>query len=46
MTPPGDEPIQLRIAEVVDGEVFVDEARVDELGGSPPSPSQQTLIFA
>ncbi|BCW43983.1 hypothetical protein StoSoilB5_11670 [Arthrobacter sp. StoSoilB5] len=25
MTPPGDEPIQLRIAEVVDGEVFVDE---------------------
>ncbi|MGO4245685.1 polyketide cyclase [Paenarthrobacter sp. RAF54_2] len=31
MTPPGDEPIQLRIAEVVDGELFVDEARFDEL---------------
>lgn len=31
MTPPGDEPIQLRIAEVVNGELFVDEARFDEL---------------
>ncbi|MET4619836.1 hypothetical protein ABIE18_001272 [Arthrobacter sp. 2762] len=31
MMPPGDEPIQLRIAEVVDGELFVDEARFDEL---------------
>ncbi|WP_416418816.1 polyketide cyclase [Paenarthrobacter aromaticivorans] len=31
MTPPGDDPIQLRIAEMVDGELFVDEARFDEL---------------
>lgn len=31
MTPSGDEPIELRIAEVVDGELFVDEARFDEL---------------
>jgi hypothetical protein len=27
MTPPGDEPIQLLIAEAVPGELFIDEAR-------------------
>ncbi|MCQ9182254.1 SRPBCC family protein [Streptomyces sp. IBSBF 2953] len=31
MTPPGDEPIPLRVAEVTDGELFVDEARFGDL---------------
>ena len=31
MTPPGDDPVLLRLAEVVDGELFVDEARFDDL---------------
>src|SRR5689334_10375454 len=31
MTPPGDEPVLLRIAEAVEGELFVDEARFDTL---------------
>ncbi|CAM5381269.1 polyketide cyclase [Streptomyces avidinii] len=31
MTPPGDDPIVLRIAEAVEGELFVDEARFDGL---------------
>ncbi|WP_328964488.1 SRPBCC family protein [Streptomyces virginiae] len=31
MTPPGEDPIPLRIAEVVEGELFVDEARFDGL---------------
>jgi len=31
MTPPGQDPIPLRIAEVVAGELFVDEARFDDL---------------
>ncbi|MFK0003374.1 polyketide cyclase [Paenarthrobacter sp. NPDC090522] len=31
MTPPGEEPIPLRIAEVVVDELFVDEARIDGL---------------
>lgn len=31
MTPPGDEPVLLRIAEAVEGELFVDEARFDAL---------------
>ncbi|MDQ0581265.1 SRPBCC family protein [Streptomyces rishiriensis] len=31
MTPPGDEPIVLRIAEAVEGELFVDEARFGDL---------------
>jgi hypothetical protein len=31
MTPPGDDPILLRIAEAVEDELFVDEARFDDL---------------
>lgn len=31
MTPPGDDPIVLRIAEAVEGELFVDEARFGDL---------------
>lgn len=31
MTPPGDDPILLRIAEAVEGERFVDEARFGDL---------------
>ncbi|WP_030762221.1 MULTISPECIES: SRPBCC family protein [unclassified Streptomyces] len=31
MTPPGEDPIPLRIAEAVEGEIFVDEARFDGL---------------
>ncbi|MCX4961200.1 SRPBCC family protein [Streptomyces virginiae] len=31
MTPPGEDPIALRVAEVVEGELFVDEARFDGL---------------
>jgi hypothetical protein len=31
MTPPGDDPVELRVAEVVEGELFVDEARFDDL---------------
>ncbi|MFG2576975.1 polyketide cyclase [Streptomyces sp. NPDC048481] len=31
MTPPGEEPIALRIAEVTEGELFVDEARFGDL---------------
>ncbi|MEU5764645.1 SRPBCC family protein [Streptomyces asoensis] len=31
MTPPGDDPIELRIAEVTEGERFVDEARFGDL---------------
>ncbi|MFJ6051528.1 polyketide cyclase [Streptomyces sp. NPDC092307] len=31
MTPPGEDPIPLRIAEAVEGELFVDEARFDGL---------------
>ncbi|MDR6973481.1 hypothetical protein J2X68_000150 [Streptomyces sp. 3330] len=31
MTPPGDDPIVLRVAEAVEGERFVDEARFGDL---------------
>ncbi|MFK0181759.1 SRPBCC family protein [Streptomyces xanthochromogenes] len=31
MTPPGDDPVLLRIAEAVEGELFVDEARFNGL---------------
>ncbi|MFK0192117.1 polyketide cyclase [Kitasatospora sp. NPDC090308] len=31
MTPPGDDPVLLHIAEAVEGELFVDEARFDGL---------------
>ncbi|MER6790226.1 SRPBCC family protein [Streptomyces sp. NPDC000658] len=31
MTPPGDDPITLRIAEVTENELFVDEARFGDL---------------
>ncbi|MFE9534980.1 polyketide cyclase [Streptomyces sp. NPDC006691] len=31
MTPPGDDPVLLRIAETVEGELFVDEARFNGL---------------
>ncbi|MEU7423740.1 polyketide cyclase [Streptomyces sp. NPDC040750] len=31
MTPPGDDPVLLRVAEVVEHELFVDEARFDGL---------------
>ncbi|MEV7660480.1 SRPBCC family protein [Paenarthrobacter sp. NPDC089316] len=31
MTPPGEDPIPLRVAEVEAGELFVDEARFDDL---------------
>ncbi|KOX11566.1 SRPBCC family protein [Streptomyces sp. NRRL B-3648] len=31
MTPPGDDPVLLRIAEVVENELFVDEARFNGL---------------
>lgn len=31
MTPPGDDPVLLRIAEAVEDELFVDEARFDGL---------------
>ncbi|MFJ9718529.1 polyketide cyclase [Streptomyces sp. NPDC101213] len=31
MTPPGDDPVLLRIADVVGGELFVDEARFNGL---------------
>ncbi|MFD9431968.1 SRPBCC family protein [Streptomyces sp. NPDC060002] len=31
MTPPGDDPIQLRIAEAAEGELFIDEARFGDL---------------
>ncbi|MDJ0343613.1 SRPBCC family protein [Streptomyces sp. H10-C2] len=31
MTPPGDDPVLLRVAEAVEGERFIDEARFDEL---------------
>src|SRR6266536_1010360 len=31
MTPHGDEPIELRIAEAVEREVFVDEAHLEEI---------------
>ncbi|WP_181793940.1 polyketide cyclase [Streptomyces sp. WELS2] len=31
MTPPGDDPVPLLIAEAVEGELFVDEARFDGL---------------
>ena len=31
MTPPGDDPVQLRIAEAVEGKLFVDEASFDGL---------------
>ncbi|MEW2306942.1 polyketide cyclase [Streptomyces sp. NPDC006655] len=31
MTPPGDDPVLLRIAETVEDELFVDEARFDGL---------------
>ncbi|MEV7075819.1 polyketide cyclase [Streptomyces sp. NPDC093990] len=31
MTPPGDDPVVLRIAEAVEDELFVDEARFDGL---------------
>lgn len=31
MTPPGEDPIRLLIAEVVPGELFIDEARFDGL---------------
>ncbi|MEU1037864.1 SRPBCC family protein [Streptomyces sp. NPDC005551] len=31
MTPPGDDPVLLRIAEVVEGELFVDEASFGDL---------------
>ena len=31
MTPPGDDPIRLLIAEAVPGELFIDEARFDGL---------------
>lgn len=31
MTPPGDDPVLLRVAEVVEGELFVDEARFGDL---------------
>ncbi|MEU9099507.1 polyketide cyclase [Streptomyces sp. NPDC048361] len=31
MTPPGDDPVFLRIAEAVENELFVDEARFDGL---------------
>jgi hypothetical protein len=31
MTPIGDEPVELRIAEAVEPELFVDEAELDEI---------------
>ncbi|MFF5707713.1 polyketide cyclase [Streptomyces sp. NPDC012756] len=31
MTPPGDDPVELCVAEAVEGELFVDEARFDDL---------------
>ncbi|MGW0876109.1 polyketide cyclase [Streptomyces sp. NPDC002740] len=31
MTPPGDDPIQLRIAEAFENELFIDEARFGDL---------------
>ncbi|MFF1546362.1 SRPBCC family protein [Streptomyces sp. NPDC058291] len=31
MTPPGDDPVLLRVAEVTEGELFVDEARFGDL---------------
>ncbi|MFI6444270.1 polyketide cyclase [Kitasatospora sp. NPDC050543] len=31
MTPPGEDPVQLRIAQAVEGELFVDEARFGDL---------------
>ncbi|SED21798.1 polyketide cyclase [Streptomyces sp. TLI_105] len=31
MTPPGDDPVELRVAEAVEGELFVDEARFGDL---------------
>ncbi|MFI9562741.1 SRPBCC family protein [Streptomyces rishiriensis] len=31
MTPPGDDPILLRVADVTEGELFVDEARFGDL---------------
>ncbi|MGW5776790.1 polyketide cyclase [Streptomyces sp. NPDC003863] len=31
MTPPGDDPVELRVAEAVENELFVDEARFDGL---------------
>ncbi|MFJ7150151.1 polyketide cyclase [Streptomyces sp. NPDC100445] len=31
MTPPGEDPVVLRVAEAVEGELFVDEARFDDL---------------
>ncbi|MFF9852668.1 SRPBCC family protein [Streptomyces litmocidini] len=31
MTPPGDDPVELRVTEVVEGELFVDEARFGDL---------------
>ncbi|MEV4426501.1 polyketide cyclase [Streptomyces sp. NPDC049602] len=31
MTPPGGDPVELRVAEAVEGELFVDEARFGDL---------------
>jgi hypothetical protein len=31
MTPAGEDPVELRVAEVVEGEMFVDEARFGDL---------------